>query len=80
MNHVVKVAHLPPSWIFSEGMSFRTLCSIELLYMGFTHVVLIWCMPRIKVFEAAYYRDGADAYEMIKLFADDQLPLTAPCT
>lgn len=37
-------------------------------------------VPRIKVFEAAYYRDGADAYEMIKLFEEDQLPLNAPCT
>lgn len=37
-------------------------------------------VPRIKVFEAAYYRDGADAYEMIKLFDEDQLPLKAPCT
>lgn len=27
---------------------------------------------KIKIFEAAYYRDGADAYEMIKLFADEQ--------
>jgi peptide alpha-N-acetyltransferase len=27
---------------------------------------------KVKIFEAAYYRDGADAYEMIKLFADEQ--------
>lgn len=48
--------------------------------MGITHVVMNM-VPRIKVFEAAYYRDGADAYEMIKLFEEeDQLPLNAPCT
>lgn len=27
---------------------------------------------KVKIFETAYYRDGADAYEMIKLFADEQ--------
>lgn len=80
MNSVVKVAaHLPPSWILVEVMSFRILCSMEWLLYGHYS-----CgndmVPRIKVFEAAYYRDGADAYEMIKLFEEDQLPLNAPCT
>lgn len=27
---------------------------------------------RVKIFEVAYYRDGADAYEMIKHFVDEQ--------
>lgn len=33
---------------------------------------LLWMLARVKIFETAYYRDGADAYEMIKLFADEQ--------
>ncbi|KAG0564222.1 hypothetical protein M758_8G089000 [Ceratodon purpureus] len=27
---------------------------------------------KVKIFEVAYYRDGADAYEMIKFFADEK--------